>query len=149
MEDNTASMSRDFRNIFCEMQTAYEQFPEQSKILTTGQTPGCGHYAAHWMHIRRRSSRRGKQRKQGHKVLSEQQTERQARRRALPPDPRVERGASYEKEDRISRPSDEPGERLQTERRLRRVEKSEIRPIFSPRAGRTSSRRASKAVEYD
>ncbi|KAF7506133.1 hypothetical protein GJ744_012197 [Endocarpon pusillum] len=57
------------------------------------------------------------QRMQGHEVPSQPQTNQQARRRAPPPDPRVEGGASYEKEDRISRPSDEPVEHLQTERR--------------------------------
>lgn len=57
------------------------------------------------------------QRMQRHEVPSQPQTNQQARRRAPPPDPRVEGGASYEKEDRISRPSDEPVQPLQTERR--------------------------------
>ena len=93
------------------------------------------------------------QRKQGGVVLPESQTERQKRGRLLPPDCR-RGGASHEKEDRISRPSDEPVQPLQTERRSRRAKTTARREVRSevnvaPKVGRTSYKRTSKAVEYD
>jgi hypothetical protein len=93
------------------------------------------------------------QRKQGRAVLPEPQTERCTRGRLLPPDSR-EGGASHEKEDRISRSLNEPVELLQTERRPRRAKTTARREVRSevnvpPKAGRTSSKRTSKVVEYD
>lgn len=84
---------------------------------------------------------------------AEPQTERQTRGRLPPPDSRGG-GASHEKEDRISRPLDEPVEPLQTKRRPRRAKTTARREVRSevnvpPKAGRTSSKRTSEAVEYD
>jgi len=55
---------------------------------------------------------------QEREVPSAPPTKPQARRRGPPPEPRVEGGALYEKEDRISQPSEQPVQPWQTERRL-------------------------------
>jgi hypothetical protein len=70
------------------------------------------------------------QRKQGHGVLPDPQPERRTRGRLPPPDSRGG-GASHEKEDRISRPSDQPVEPLQTERRPRRAKATARREMRS------------------
>jgi len=58
------------------------------------------------------------QRMQEREVPSAPPTEPQAQRRGPPPNPRVEGGASYEKEDKSSQPSDQPVQPWRTERRL-------------------------------
>jgi hypothetical protein len=115
---------------------AYEQFPEQLRIsLITALIHGCEHFAAHWMHTGRQWCVTGKQQmlRGGQDVgpLSEPQTERRTRGRVLPPDSRVEGSASHEKEDRISRPLNEPVEPLQTERRPRRAKTMARREVQS------------------
>jgi hypothetical protein len=55
-------MSKDFQNISWTTKKAFEQFLEQSRtFLTTVLTPGCEHFAGHWMHTARRSFATGTQ----------------------------------------------------------------------------------------
>jgi hypothetical protein len=111
----------------------------------------CGALDAYRERVIRNRELANAQRRQGHDV-SEPQTKRQGRRRVLPPNPRVDGGTSYEKEDRTHQPSDEAAERVQTERRPRRAQttvRREERSRDNFKTGRTSARRASRAVEYD